>query len=291
MIDYTFLGYNSDLINIDQDASLAFVNPKAGITYNINERANVYLFYGRSNKEPNRDDYTQSTPQSRPKHETLDDIEIGYRHNIKKAAWSVNAYYMIYENQLVLTGEINDVGAYNRSNVEDSYRAGIEAEFGVKVLKNLEWAGNVTLSRNRIKNFKEFIDDYDNGGQLVNIYSETDIAFSPGIIAANIITYNPVKNTEISFMSKYVGEQFLDNTSNTERMIDAYLVNDVRMSYTIKTKKANEIALRLVVNNLFNEMYESNGYTYSYIYGGMVTESFYYPQAGINWLAGLSLKF
>ena len=291
MIDYTFLGYNSDLINIDQDASLAFVNPKAGITYNINERANVYLFYGRGNKEPNRDDYTQSTPQSRPKHETLDDIEIGYRHNIKKAAWSVNAYYMIYENQLVLTGEINDVGAYNRSNVEDSYRAGIEAEFGVKVLKNLEWAGNVTLSRNRIKNFKEFIDDYDNGGQLVNIYSETDIAFSPGIIAANIITYNPVKNTEISFMSKYVGEQFLDNTSNTERMIDAYLVNDVRMSYTIKTKKANEIALRLVVNNLFNEMYESNGYTYSYIYGGMVTESFYYPQAGINWLAGLSLKF
>jgi iron complex outermembrane recepter protein len=291
MVDYTFLGFNSDQVNITQNAALNFVNPKAGITYSISERANVYVFYGRGNKEPNRDDYTQSTPQSRPKHETLDDIEAGYRHSTKKAAWSVNAYYMKYKNQLVLTGEINDVGAYNRSNVDDSYRAGIEAEFGVKVLKKLEWAGNATLSRNKIRNFKEFIDDYDNGGQLVNTYSETDIAFSPGIIAANILTFTPVKGAEISLMTKYVGSQFLDNTSNSERMIDPYLVNDLRMSYDLKVKKFGEIGLRLMVNNLFNEMYESNGYTYSYIWGGMVTESFYYPQAGINWLAGLSLKF
>lgn len=291
MVDYTFLGFNSDRVNITQNAALNFINPKAGITYNINERANLYVFYGRGNKEPNRDDYTQSTPQSRPKHETLDDIEAGYRHNMKRAAWSINAYYMMYKNQLVLTGEVNDVGAYNRSNVEDSYRAGVEAELGVKVLKNLEWAGNVTFSRNKIANFKEYIDDYDNGGQMVNTYTETDIAFSPEIIAANMITFSPVKGGEITLMSKYVGEQFLDNTSDRDRMIDAFFVNDLRMTYSFKPEKFGEISLKLHVNNLFNEIYESNGYTYSYIYGGLVTESFYYPQAGINWLAGLSLKF
>lgn len=290
-IYYKFLGFNSNLENVSQDASLAFINPKAGITYDISDKINIYASYSIGNKEPNRDDYTQSTPESRPKHETLNDIEAGYRHHTGKAAWSVNLYYMMYKNQLVLTGEINDVGAYNRSNVDESYRAGVEAEFGWKIIKNLEWAANVTLSRNRIKNFSEFIDDYDNGVQLVNIYEETDIAFSPNMIAANIITYSPLKGAEISLLSKYVGEQFLDNTSNKNRMIEAYFVNDARISYSFKTKKIKEIGLSLMVNNVFNEMYESNGYTYSYVYGGMVTESFYYPQAGINWLAGLSLKF
>lgn len=290
-VKYSFLGFDQYLNNITQNAQLAFINPKAGITFDITESASVYASYSVANKEPNRDDFTQSTPQSRPKHETLKDIEAGYRHNIKIAAWSVNAYYMMYDNQLVLTGEINDVGAYNRSNVKESYRAGIEAEFGWKLLKNLEWAGNATFSQNKIASFSEFIDDYDNGNQLVNVHKNTDIAFSPAIIAANIITYSPVKGAEISLFSKYVGEQFLDNTSNRERMIDAYFLNDARISYSFSTKKIREIGITLMANNIFNEMYESNGYTYSYIYGGLVTESFYYPQAARNWMAGLSLKF
>jgi iron complex outermembrane receptor protein len=291
-INYTFLGFDADLDNVTQTAKLSFINPKAGITYDLNEQANVYASYSMGNKEPNRDDYTQSTPSSRPLHETLNDIEIGYRHNMKKAAWSLNAYYMMYKNQLVLTGEINDVGAYNRSNVDDSYRAGIEAEFGWKIFEQLEWAGNVTLSRNKIKNFVEYIDDYDTYTQIAKEYAETDIAFSPNIVASSIISFSPVKSMEMSLFTKYVGKQYLDNTSNDSRKIDPYLTNDLRASYSIKLKKMREIGITFIANNIFNELYESNGYTFSYIYGGeFITENYYYPQAEFNWLAGVSLKF
>lgn len=291
-IDYTFLGFDADLQNVTQDAQLSFVNPKAGLTYDINEHANVYASYSVGNKEPNRDDYTQSTPGSRPRPEKLNDIEAGYRHNLKKAAWSVNLYYMKYKDQLVLTGEVNDVGAYNRSNVDDSYRAGIEAEFGWKIIKGLEWAGNVTLSRNKVKNFTEFIDDWDTWTQTPVAYNETDIAFSPNIIAANIITYTPCKGAEISLFTKYVGKQYLDNTSNESRKLDPYLTNDIRFAYSFKLKRMREIGFSLMINNVLDEMYESNGWTYSYVSGGQhYTDNYYYPQAGRNFLAGLSLKF
>lgn len=291
-VNYSFFGFNSNLINIQQSASLNFINPKAGLNYDINSNASVYASYSIGNKEPGRDDYTQSTPESRPKHETLNDIEAGYKHRTNTAMWSVNVYSMNYKNQLVLTGKINDVGAYNRTNVAKSYRQGVELAFGVKVLKQLSWDMNATFSQNKIENFEEFVDDYDIGGQQKVSYSKTDIAFSPHIIAGNTFTFEPVKNLRFSFISKYVGDQFLDNTSTDTRKLDAFFVNDLRINYSFKTKYIRSIGITLTVNNLFSEQYESNGYTWGYIYGGQrIVENFYYPQAGINYLAGLTFKF
>ncbi len=288
---YSFLGFDNNFANVQQTAALSFVNPKVGLNFEINPRMDVYASYSIGNKEPSRDDYTQSTPASRPKAETLNDLEVGYRHHTKHTMLQLNAYYMDYKNQLVLTGQINDVGAYTRTNVAKSYREGIEAEFGIKILKWLSWNVNATLSQNKIKNFNEYIDNYDSTAQRLNTYKETDIAFSPNIIGGSTITVEPVKNLKLSFISKYVGKQYLDNTSNEERKLNAYFVNDFRINYTIKTKLIREIGFTLAINNLFSEKYESNGYTYGYIYSGThTTENFYYPQAAINFMAGITLK-
>lgn len=292
LVNYSFLGFDDSVKSVQQTAALGFINPKIGLHYELNNNASLYFSYSIGHKEPSRDDYTQSTPASRPKAEKLNDLELGYRHHVKKAEWSLNLYYMEYQNQLVLTGEVNDVGAYNRANVDNSYRTGIEAEFGLKLLKNLTWNGNITLSKNKILDFHEFIDNYDSTAQRVNIYSESDIAFSPNVIAGSTITFEPIKHLKLSFISKYVSQQYLDNTSTTSRKLDAFFVNDVRINYTIKTKYIREIGFTLMANNVLGEQYESNGYTYGYIYGGVHTvENFYYPQAGMNFMAGLSLKF
>ena len=291
-VNYSFLGFNSQLMNVNQTALLNFVNPKIGFNYDLSANANVYASYSVGNKEPSREDYTQSTPESRPKHETLNDVEAGYKHATKKAMWSINAYWMDYKNQLVLTGGVNDVGSYNRVNVAKSYRQGIEAAFGIKILKNFDWNMNATFSQNKINNFEELVVDYDNGGQQKVTYSKTDIAFSPNVIAGNTFTYEPIKNLKFSFLSKYVGEQFLDNTSTDTRKLDAFFVNDFRINYSFKTKYIRTIGITLALNNLFGEQYESNGYTYGYIYGGQrIVENFYYPQAGTNYLLGLTFKF
>jgi iron complex outermembrane receptor protein len=292
MVNYSFTGFDDSLMNKKQTVSLPFVNPKVGLHYDFSENTFAYLSYSIGNKEPSRADYTQSTPTSRPKHETLNDIELGFGHSTKNIMTRLNVYHMEYKNQLVLTGEINDVGAYNRTNVAKSYRQGIEAEFGIRIIKTLSWNANVTLSNNKIRNFKEYIDNYDSTAQSVIEYKESDIAFSPSVIAGSTITYEPVKNLKFSFISKYVGEQFLDNTSNSSRKLDAFFVNDLRINYSIKTKIIREIGFTVAINNIFSEEYESNGYTWGYIAGGKhIVENFYYPQAGINYLAGLTLKF
>jgi iron complex outermembrane receptor protein len=291
-VNYSFLGFDSNLNNVQQSASLNFVNPKLGLNYELNPNISFYASYSVGNKEPSRDDYTQSTPNSRPKHETLNDIEAGYKHKTKMAMWSINVYHMQYKNQLVLTGQINDVGAYNRTNVANSYRQGIEAEWGIKPIKWFTWTANITLSKNKIKNYKEFVDNYDTWMQDSVEYKESDIAFSPNTIASSTLTFEPINNLKINFISKYVGQQYLDNTSNANRKLDAFFVNDIRINYSIKTKLVREIGFVLAINNVLGELYESNGYTWGYIYGGQrITENFYYPQAGTNFMAGLSLKF
>jgi iron complex outermembrane receptor protein len=292
IVNYSFLGFDDSLKSVQQKATLGFVNPKVGINYDITSNASVYASYSIGNKEPSRDDYTQSTPKSRPKFETLNDIEVGYKHHTKIAMWGLNLYYMNYKNQLVLTGEVNDAGAYNRTNVAQSYRTGVEAEVGIKILKSLFWNANATFSKNKINNFTEYVDNYDSTAQRINVYKESDIAFSPNVIIGSTLTFEPVKNLKFSFISKYVGAQFLDNTSNSDRKLDAFFVNDFRINYSIKTKYIREIGFTVAINNLFSEKYESNGYTYGYIYGGVHTvDNFYYPQAGVNYLAGLTLKF
>lgn len=310
-VDYTFLGFDNSLRNISQSASLNFFNPKAGLNFAFSEKSSLYASWSVAHKEPSRDDYTQSTPTSRPQAETLNDIELGFRHRSDRAEWELNIFDMIYKDQLVLTGEVNDVGAYNRTNVERSYRKGIEAEFAFKIMRVLTWEGNLTLSENKVVNFKEYIDNYDSTSQRLIIHKNTDLAFSPAVIAGSSLSFEPFKNFKISFISKYVGKQYLDNTSNetnnpnnlniiylhfgkdvNQRSLDPFFVNDVRVNYTFKTKFIHEIGITLAIYNIFNETYESNGYTYGYIYGGeRITENFYYPQAGTNFMAGLSFKF
>ena len=291
-INYSFLGFNSNLNSIQQTAKFNFFNPKFGINYEINPTANLYASYSVGHKEPSRDDLVQSSPLSRPKAEQLNDLELGYKHHTKVVMWALNIYYMNYINQLILTGAINDVGAYNRVNIKNSYRKGIEAELGIQLLKKLIWNANLTVSTNKIKKYTEYIDNYDNGAQTAVAYSNKDISFSPSIIAGSTIVFEPIKKLKLNVITKYVGSQYLDNTANNLRKLDAFFVTDFRINYTIKTKIIPEIQIIVAINNVLNELYESNGYTWGYIYGGeRISENFYFPQAGTNFMGGLSLKF
>lgn len=291
-IDYSFLGFNSQLQNVQQDAKLTFFNPKAGLTYTLNDISTIYGSVSVGHREPNRDDYTQSTPQSRPKAERLIDYEAGYKIQTAQLAFTVNAYYMNYRNQLVLSGQLNDVGAYNRVNIPTSYRAGVELEAGARLAKQLRWNINATFSRNKVRNFTEYLDNFDTGLQESRQYSQTDISFSPNVIAGSQLLFTPAKGLELGLLSKYVGKQYLDNTSNESRKLNDYFTNDIRLIYTIKPKFAQEIAFTVLFNNVLNELYESNGYTYAYISEGRVTaDNGYYPQAGRNFLAGVRVRF
>jgi len=266
-----------------------FLNPKAGVSY-THDDLTAYLSYAIANKEPNRDDF-EAGLTNQPKAETLHDLEAGISKKSSWFSWGITGYYMLYKNQLVLTGKINDVGAYTRTNIPNSYRTGIELQGTLKVLPWLNASGNLALSSNKVKNFSEYIDDYDNGGQKMVVHTKPDIAFSPNIISSGALNIIPVKNSEISFISKYVGKQYLDNTGNNSRSLSAYYVQDVRIMYTIKHSILKETQLILQVNNLFNKKYEPNGYTYSYIDAGRIqTENYLFPMAGINWMVGVMMK-
>jgi TonB dependent receptor. len=198
---------------------------------------------------------------------------------------------MLYKDQLVLTGKVNDVGAYTRTNVPDSYRMGIELQAGWKAADWLQASANLTLSENRIKDFVEFYDDYDDGGQKFINHGSTDIAFSPEVTGAATLSIFPVKNLELSLLGKYVSRQYLDNTSNKSRSLDPYYVQDARLIYNLQNLLFRETSLIFQVNNVFNRKYEPNGYTYSYQYGGsLVTENYYYPMAGTNLVVALNVK-
>jgi len=297
MVDYSFTGLDSSGSQLPQQVSFLFINPKAGVFYSLNRKHTLYASFGMGNKEPNRDDFTNSSPQSRPKQEQLLDLEAGWKFSTTAAAAEVNFYYMSYTNQLVLTGKVNDVGAYTRDNVAASYRRGVELTFGWNLTKQLNLSGNATFSQNKIAEFHEFIDDYDNGGQLENIYRNTDISFSPSVITAGIISWKHAKGFGASLTGKYVGVQYLDNTQQASRQIDPYFTLNLGASYTpVKPgRKPNQILSELTfglqVNNLLNTMYSSNGYTYGYVYGGMSRYNYYYPQAGINIIGMVVMKF
>ena len=204
---------------------------------------------------------------------------------------------MDYKNQLVLTGEVNDVGAGIRTNVADSYRMGIELSGVMKLTKGLFWSANVALSQNRINAFDEIIFDYgaafDEFNEVRTTFTDTDISFSPSVVAGSQLSFIPTSGIEIALLSKYVGEQFLDNTSSDSRKIDAFFVNDLRINYAFETKTIKEVSINLLVNNILNLEYESNGYTFGY-FGGQsfeVRENYFYPQAGTNFLLSLGLSF
>ncbi len=291
MVNYHFTGPDTLGNLLPSNAKLNFFNPKAGATFRVNDKNQVYYSFSTAHKEPNRDDYVNSSINSRPLAEILYDNEAGWKFNSNKLLIGVNLYYMNYINQLVLTGKVNDVGAYTRVNVPNSYRAGIELEAGYKICKSLSFAANATYSRNKIKNYLEYLDDYDNGGQVINIYTNTDIAFSPSIISAASLTYKCEKGFSATLTEKYVGQQYLDNTSSDSRKLDAYAITNLRLSYAFKPKFFKEITTSILINNLFNTKYSSNGYSYGYIYGGTQYFNYFYPQAGINILGMIDLKF
>ena len=299
-LNYSYTGVEesfSNLIPIQESLQFTFFNPKAGLMYDFNDKNNVYASFSIANREPVRSDFIQSSKESRPKSEQLQNTEVGYRFHSRKFFVNANYYMMNYINQLILTGEINDVGAYNRTNVAESYRMGVELEAGYMLFKNLSITGNLTLSANKIEQFNEYVDNYDNydanGNMVQDIigHTNTDIAFSPSVISSFGINYAPIKNLEINLLSKYVGKQYLDNTSNETRKLDAYFTSNLTVNYTIKTWGFKEIQIGVLCNNLFNALYENNGYTFGYITGGKrITENYYYPQAGRNFLVRLTLK-
>jgi iron complex outermembrane receptor protein len=270
-----------------------FFNPKVGLTYQLQTNSNLYAYVGMAHKEPVRSDIIQASSTSIPKPEQLINYELGYRMQGKKAALAVNGYYMDYVDQLVTTGEINDVGAYNRVNVAKSYRAGIELTAGYQILKALRWQITATYSQNKIKDFTEYVDDWDNGGQVKIQHANTDIAMSPNWIGSSIISYNVFKGFNADLISKYVGKQYLDNTQNENRKLDAFFVNDLRFSYEFRVNHfLKSVRVGLLVNNIFNVKYEPNGYTWSAIYGGTRSDfNYYYPQAGTNYLLNLVVGF
>ncbi len=286
-VNYHINGFR-DNPNIIINQNYHFFNPKMGITYSKHEWQ-AYASYAIAGKEPNRDDFEAGTTLQ-PRSELLQDIELGVEKKNKKFAYSANIYYMNYRDQLVLAGNINDVGAYTRVNVPSSYRMGIELQGKLQLANFVNIAANVTFSKNKISNFTELIDDYDNGGTKSNFYTSTDISFSPGIVAGGSINFTPFKNAGISLLSKYVGRQYMDNTSQQSRSLHPYYVQDVRMSYLIENKlfKATNIIVQL--NNVFNKKYEANGYTFSYISGGLTTENYYFPMAPFNFMVGVNVR-
>ncbi len=302
-VNYSFTGFDSTGSQLPQDVSFAFVNPKAGIFYSLNDRHVAYASFGMGNKEPNRDDFTNSSPESRPKHEQLSDLEAGWKVASTAAAIEVNFYYMMYKDQLVLTGKVNNVGAYTRENVASSFRRGVEVTVGYNITKQFNFSGNVTLSQNKIEQFDEYVDDYDNGGQLHNIYKNTDIAFSPSVISAGIISWKHKKGFGASLAGKYIGVQYLDNTQQSSRQIDPYFTLNFGASWSPikysqpapnekrKQSMMSELTFGLQVNNLLNTMYSANGYTFGYVYGGMNRYNYYYPQAGVNVMGMVVMKF
>jgi iron complex outermembrane receptor protein len=291
-IYYSFLGYDQDLNNVQQSATLNFFNPKGGITYQVDDQNKIYASFGVGNHEPNRDDYTQSTPQSRPKPENLKDLEIGYRTQQGIFSGGINGFYMKYYNQLVLTGALNDVGAQIRSNVKDSYREGIEVDGKLKVTDQLTWAATASISANKVKNFQQYLFNYDNNTNVLYQYTNTDIAYSPDFVGSSTISYRPIKNGEIAFIGKYVSREYLDNTSTLSRSLDGYFVGDVRLNYNFTVAGIKNIGLGLLINNIFSKKYQSDGATYPDIEGGKVINyNYFYPQAPVNFLASVNIRF
>ena len=248
-----------------------FFNPKAGLNYDINANSKLYFSYARANREPNRTDYEAGNP----KPEKLNDYELGWRFEAEKVKINSNIYYMAYKDQLILTGKLDDVGSPIRSNSEKSYRLGLEVDATIAVSDKFIIRPNFTLSSN--KNTDLAVEGEN--------YGTKTIAYSPSIIAANMFIYKPIESLQISLLQKFVGEQYLNNIESTEAKLASYFVNDINIGYEIKPKSVfKSIIITGLVNNVFDKKYVSNGYMWD-IY------PYYYPQAGINFLAGLTLKF
>ncbi|MEZ4967195.1 MAG: TonB-dependent receptor [Saprospiraceae bacterium] len=311
-VDYRFLGYDNNLENVGQDDRLLFFNPKAGVTYAWNKKWSAYAFFGVGQREPNRDDYTQSTPASRPRPERLYDLETGVKTGGEKWKATLNFFHMYYRDQLAPDGRLNDVGAYIRTNLPGSYRSGLEMEASAALGSRMGLSGNLSLSRNKVTKFTEYRDNWDTGEQEKIVHRNTDLAFSPSVLARGevfcILVNKPGdQDLTVALSGKYVGRQYLDNTSNASTALPAYFFSDLRLNYNLKGVVGKEISVILGVQNVFDARYSSNGWAYRFISEGYDPRpddpysrlegngtyhlAGYFPQAGRNWLSTLRLRF
>lgn len=293
LIDYEIDGIDDDLRNITQKHTYTFFNPKLGAYYRLNENQSAYFSFGIAHREPNRNNFIDADPSAPvPTPEMLKDYELGYNFRSSNFRFGANIYFMDYNDQLVLTGEINDVGSPVMTNVEKSYRTGIELQTAIKITDKIEWEMNATLSRNKIKNFTEYVDNWDTWSQVSTNLGETDLSFSPAIIMGSNFRFMPFKNFEIRMFSKYVGKQYIDNTSGESRILNPWFVNDLNFQYIFSPKLVDQIRIKLQINNLFNEEYETNAWVYRYIVDGenKIMDG-YFPQAARNFLVGLNFRF
>ncbi len=289
-LQYRRVGYNADGNETGLvDDTFNFFNPKAGVTYLLNSNNSFYLSYARANREPNRDDYENGSP--RP--EKLNDFELGWRYLDTSVQINTDVYYMRYKDQLVLTGELNDVGFPQRANVGDSYRLGLEVDANFQLGEHFSLRPNIALSINRNVDFV-----FERDGILQDL-GNTNISFSPDIVFGNIFTYKPVNNLQLSLLNKYVGKQYMGNIDSEASVLDAYTTTDFNIQYSIETNSfIKSIVLSGLVNNIFNTKYVSNGFFYTfnddYTNPGTITTvegAGYYPQAGINFLVGATFNF
>ncbi|HAH56027.1 MAG TPA: TonB-dependent receptor [Flavobacterium sp.] len=276
-LQYRNVGYKANGVLANKiNEEYNFINPKAGLTFDLNKTNSFYFSYSKANKEPNRTDFENGVP----KPESLDDIELGWRMKTAKVSINTNFYLMYYKNQLIKTGQIDDVGNEIRANVDKSYRTGIEIDAQIKIGKQFVFSPNITISNNKIKDYK-----VDTGSGLID-YGNTNIAFSPNLIAGGILSFEPIKNLQLSLLNKYVGSQFAGNFDTEVTKLKSYNVVDFNVNYEIKPNSIfKSIVISVLANNVLNVNYVSNAYLYGDSYVS------YYPQAGANFLAGLSLKF
>ena len=289
-VKYNTSGTTSDLVNMVIDKSYGFFNPKIGLSYKLNPNSLLYVSYARANREPNRTDY-ESNPDIQP--ERLNDIEFGWRLRNKNMSLNLNSYFMLYDEQLILTGEIDDVGNPKRTNSGSSYRIGLEIENRINISELFSFETNLTLSSNKNKNIFSMVD-----GALFN-YGKTNISFSPSFVGSNAIIYQPSEKISLSLLSKYVGKQYMGNTDQPNSILESYFVNDLNITYSLEPKKIfQSMSINFLINNILNMEYISNGYYYTYddtwsVPGQIKTldGAGYYPQATRNFLAGLVFEF
>lgn len=288
-VNYDTSGINSDLDLFEIDKTYNFFNPKVGLTYNLDEKSNVYFSYARANREPSRGDF-ENNRDIKP--EELNDFELGWRYQHKKIGVNVNGYYMAYNEQLVATGALDNSGAQIRDNTGESYRLGLEVEANITLGKVL-LQPNFTLSSN--KNRETF---FKRDGVLQNL-GETNIAFSPNVVAGNAITYSVAPNFNVALLSKYVGEQYMGNIDAESSKLDSYFVNDLNLVYEIKPKSVfKSIVFTGLVNNIFSEKYIANGFFFTFDDDFSNPDTIttiegagFYPQATRNFLVGATFKF
>lgn len=298
-IDYSITGTHDDLRDFNQTHNFTFVNPKAGIYYSLDEFSSVYASIAQSNREPTRSVYRDASPDQKIFSERLTDFEIGYKFVIKNMSIESNLFYMDYKNQFVLTGKINDVGAAIMTNVPESYRIGIETAIAWKVFNDLNFTANMTLSKNQINNFTEYIDNWNYWDdpenepyQYENELGSTTISFSPSMTAGAQLNYRFHENFDIIFGSNYVSRQFIDNTTNKERSLDPYLTANLQVKFKVKQPLFKVLEISAMLNNLFNAKYETNAWVYRYIYDDQhYAMDGYYPQAGRYGMISATIRF